>query len=158
MQEQAQELTRVQGSVRQQGPAPEQVLEAQVLEAALELVLAQKLAPAPGWMPALALELRLALVLELMPPLGWASEAVLELVLAVKLVSETALEPGTGLQEIRYPLWLPHPAHFQDRRLSSCQRTSPCSHNKMLSQTMVDYLLGPRHALAPGPMVGTSLW
>ena len=96
MKEWAQELTQVPGSVGQRGPALELGM-ARSLEVALELVLAQKLAPPPGWMPALALGPRLALELELMSPLGWVSAAVRELVLAAKLVSETALELGTGL-------------------------------------------------------------
>lgn len=54
----------------------------------------------------------------------------------MKLVSETTLELGTGLQEIRCPLWR--------QRIADCQRISPCPHDKMLSQTMVYYLLGPR--------------
>lgn len=122
MQEWAQELTRAPGSVRQRGPAPELGM-ARALEAALELVLAQKLAPPPDWMPALALGLWLALELELMSPLGWVSAAVRELALAAKLVSETALELGTELREIRCPLWLPSSEHFQDREQAPASMT-----------------------------------
>lgn len=152
------EWARGGGSVRQWGPALEQVRGlAQGLEAAPELVLAQRLAPPPGWMPVLAPGL--ALVLEWMPPLGWASEAGRELVLAVKLVSETALELGTGLQERRCPLWQPCPEHFQDRESPTTREQSPVPTTRGYPRLWyTTHWVGPGLALAPGPVVGASLW